>query len=94
MLNSNLYSEQLRQEIKKYNKVVEKLKDSLFKELIEVLRKSNYDRINIYPETYYSYNSSGEEDINADKMISSITNDFNNLTSEKLTVELFRGKDF
>jgi aspartate/tyrosine/aromatic aminotransferase len=96
MLNDNRFSEQLRQEIKNYNEVVEKLKDSLYKELIEVLKKSNYDMVDIHPSTYFSYNSSGDEEIdnNADGMISSITHNFNNLTSEKLTVELFRGKDF
>ena len=94
---NNLYNQNLLEDYKNFKDAREKLKNSLFKELIEVLHKSSYYRVEISDGNIFSYDENDDdiEDDEFDGIIGRIIFDYNTLDIyDTLNCELFRNKDF
>lgn len=92
---SNLYSEELRNRIKEFKKFREKLKDSICREILDLLKHSEYYHVVISDGIFFGYDIDDEEtDDSVDDTIVQLIFDFNRLSSESLEVTYYRGSDF
>jgi hypothetical protein len=95
MLINNLYGEELRSSFRRFNREQELIKNAILDELKKILRKSQYDSIDIYNGMFYAYKDGEElEDENFDYVINYLIHDFNNIDDEEMCFEFFRSKDF
>lgn len=92
---NNLFSQKLNKELNKLRSAEEKAKEAVLKELKEVLCKSSYNYISIFNTTFIGYDKDGyDSEDKLDNPISYLINAFDGISTEKLDVILYRGKDF
>ena len=94
-MTSNLYSEDLRSKFKRFRKVREKLKDSICKEILSILKHSSYHHVVISDGIFFGHDSDGfETEDPVDNIVIELIFDFNKLSSEVLEVTYYRGSGF
>lgn len=92
---NNLFSEELNKEINKLRSAKEKAKEAVLKELKEVLRKSSYNYISVFNSVFIGYDEDGyDSEDKLDTTIAYLIHAFDGISTEKLDVMFYRGRDF